>query len=306
MNNNKNTMLCNSIIKNILCDRKYCNYAHSINDLDIQKCHFGDTCRNIVFKDGIYTNIPFNPYLNSNIKSKKCIRIHDYETLDNYYNRMGYNIKSQHNIRKTPSSIPSSKPLITPSSNPSSKPLITPSIEVKEIPSTSSSTSSSSIPLIKTSIDVKETTSSSSIPLITPSIEVKETTSSSSIPLITPSIEVKETHYSIPLTVGNERDKKSKYMSNSEKKYKLFSKVGHGPNTPGPHAPFKKLSKKEEKEAKKLKKKEEREAKKILKMQEREKRKKENETIEVPPELTLDTIKFLIESGRKLKIQLCA
>jgi hypothetical protein len=248
---NKNSMLCNSVIQNFKCSRKDCNYAHDLEELNIQKCHFGNTCKNIIFNNGKYTNVARVPFMIKPIK--KCIRIHNDETLDNYYDRMGYFPRKvySHKVDK----VVVSKE-VSSESKEELRPIV---VEDKTV---------SIVPPLHPNVPM----TSPIIPHPNPHI----------VPIITP-IESKSI---IPLKIGITTNgpvkNKEKYLP-------------------------KKISKKEEKEAKKLQKKEAREAKKLLKMQEREKRQKEREMapIEVPPELTLDTIKMLLESGRKLKIQLC-
>ena len=74
----KYTKLCTSVKNNTECPHGInCLFAHSLNDLRISNCAFGDNCRFINYKDGIYYNV----------SSKICTHIHPFETHDNFKKR---------------------------------------------------------------------------------------------------------------------------------------------------------------------------------------------------------------------------
>lgn len=75
----KCTKLCQCILDNVKCEKKICNYAHSIDELNISPCHFGEQCFNINRCDSEYGN---------NSSEKICIFLHPDETLKNYERRI--------------------------------------------------------------------------------------------------------------------------------------------------------------------------------------------------------------------------
>ena len=64
----KNTRLCRGVIDNTKCERLFCSYAHTLEDLKPKHCFHNERCWN-----------------------KNCEFFHDgYETHDSYVERMGY------------------------------------------------------------------------------------------------------------------------------------------------------------------------------------------------------------------------
>ena len=75
----KYTKMCDSVKNNKKCNRKKCNFAHSIEQLKIQECFNKEKCRNVEYKnDGEYINKG----------SKLCKHLHPYETKQNYVKRI--------------------------------------------------------------------------------------------------------------------------------------------------------------------------------------------------------------------------
>ena len=74
------TKLCKSVkLKSICHHGDKCKFAHSIEQLCISNCVFGENCRFVIKRDGIFIN---------KIKTKICNHIHPEETQENYYNRI--------------------------------------------------------------------------------------------------------------------------------------------------------------------------------------------------------------------------
>ena len=71
------TRMCNSIEKNEKCQHgAKCRFAHSLDELNISKCFFGDGCRYIKNLGGKVVN-----------NGKLCPHRHPNETTDEFYNR---------------------------------------------------------------------------------------------------------------------------------------------------------------------------------------------------------------------------
>jgi hypothetical protein len=80
--NKTKTQLCTSVINNTKCRHVKCRFAHDKYELT---CSFGETCRNIEKKNGMYINIGNN----------YCCRIHPGETSDIVKQRVGVSIADQ-------------------------------------------------------------------------------------------------------------------------------------------------------------------------------------------------------------------
>jgi hypothetical protein len=79
----KYTQICRNIINTGKCSYKKCSFAHTLKQLVINNCKFGNSCNHIVKKDKNFVN---------NEKTRKiCNYKHPVESLDNYYNRIGLN-----------------------------------------------------------------------------------------------------------------------------------------------------------------------------------------------------------------------
>jgi len=68
-NHLKKTKFCNIFIQEGICDRKLCNFAHSIEEYNFPLCAFSDKC-----------------------KVKKCRFKHTIETLDEYKKRIDFKV----------------------------------------------------------------------------------------------------------------------------------------------------------------------------------------------------------------------
>jgi hypothetical protein len=81
MNKFAKTKLCNSMNKGIECPHgSNCTFAHTLEELTIRPCLFGDNCRFVrISRDGYFQN--------GNIKT--CMFKHTGESDDNYFNRVG-------------------------------------------------------------------------------------------------------------------------------------------------------------------------------------------------------------------------
>ena len=74
----KCTKMCDSVKNNKKCNRKKCNFAHSIEELRIPECFNKENCRNVQYINGEYVNKG----------SKVCKNIHPNETKENYLHRV--------------------------------------------------------------------------------------------------------------------------------------------------------------------------------------------------------------------------
>ena len=83
----KCTKLCQYILDNVKCEKKICDYAHRIDELNISPCHFGEQCFNINKCGSEYGN---------NSSEKICIFLHPDETLKNYERRIMPTKKRKH------------------------------------------------------------------------------------------------------------------------------------------------------------------------------------------------------------------
>ena len=81
INTNTKTRRCK--IKNC-SNGKNCSYAHSFEELNIKKCIFNDTCRNIKKENGLFYN---------KMEDNICEYIHQDETNCNYKFRLGFSKK---------------------------------------------------------------------------------------------------------------------------------------------------------------------------------------------------------------------
>lgn len=97
---NIKTRVCKSILTGQSClygDK--CGFAHSIGDLTPRMCRFGSRCKNIIYRQGIYSNTGKSP----------CPFKHDDETLHNYHVRVGLKKPTPFNP-KPPSCPPPKQP----------------------------------------------------------------------------------------------------------------------------------------------------------------------------------------------------
>lgn len=76
----RKTRMCNSIDKHIDCKHANCKFAHSQEELDINKCSFGDNCR--------YIKKIGNVYYNNTKYVKICYRLHEDEKQKNFEKRI--------------------------------------------------------------------------------------------------------------------------------------------------------------------------------------------------------------------------
>lgn len=80
INSNK-TQFCNARLNGTQC--KYglrCKFSHSLDELNVKECGYGQHCYFIIFNN--------NNYINNNKQYKKCYRIHPLETKENYLKRL--------------------------------------------------------------------------------------------------------------------------------------------------------------------------------------------------------------------------
>ena len=74
------TKLCDSIRKGVDCRHgANCRFAHSVEELVVSPCLFGQKCRFVSHSDKVYANC----------SEKKCMHQHPEEELENYYIRTG-------------------------------------------------------------------------------------------------------------------------------------------------------------------------------------------------------------------------
>ena len=79
------TSICRSILTNKRCYHSNCRYAHSVNELKVVECRFGEQCM-------LVKKLPNEQYINfkTNKAGKYCHAVHPCETSLGYSNRMGY------------------------------------------------------------------------------------------------------------------------------------------------------------------------------------------------------------------------
>ena len=91
----KFTKFCKFLKDKKECPHKNsCSFAHSIEQLRVSKCLFNDKCRLVTLKNNILVNVS---------KTNMCDHVHDKETLENYYSRIGlqqYNTEKKMEIKK--------------------------------------------------------------------------------------------------------------------------------------------------------------------------------------------------------------
>jgi hypothetical protein len=91
----KFTKFCKFLKDKQECPHKNsCSFAHSIEQLRVSKCLFNDKCRLVTLKNNKLINVS---------KTNMCDHLHDKETLENYYSRIGlqqYNTEKKMEIKK--------------------------------------------------------------------------------------------------------------------------------------------------------------------------------------------------------------
>ena len=79
----KNTRLCWSVREGKVCPhgKGKCHFAHSVGELCLGDCLFGDRCRFVFYRE--------DKYHNSRNQNKLCTYLHPEETRENYMSRTG-------------------------------------------------------------------------------------------------------------------------------------------------------------------------------------------------------------------------
>ncbi len=81
----KCTKMCRVVLQNTKCEILECQYAHSLEELIVSDCGYGDTCIHVK-RDG-------DEYKNIDPKNKVCMRIHPDETIENVVKRRAEEIE---------------------------------------------------------------------------------------------------------------------------------------------------------------------------------------------------------------------
>jgi hypothetical protein len=126
------TRICNSVVENRKCPHgEKCRFAHSLEELNLVPCRFGDKCKLVCFEDS---------YKNVSKTTRVCKFSHPEETKINYAERVGITIPKSHVAIPQPV-VP--KPPVPPAQTVVAKLMIPPSpkvsawknpLEIKEKP----------------------------------------------------------------------------------------------------------------------------------------------------------------------------
>ena len=104
------TIMCKSYGKYNCHMGTNCRFAHSLNELKIEKCAYGCRCFDVEFVSGSYVN-------RKNLKNRVCNRIHPDETIENIHKRIGITEKIINEVSKCKTEIVNKKNSITNVSN---------------------------------------------------------------------------------------------------------------------------------------------------------------------------------------------